>query len=42
VTRIAPAIKKRISTITKESRRADHVVIETRITRTVNKSSPGI
>jgi len=39
---IAPAIKGRISAVTRELQRADHTVIETRMTHTVNKSSPGI
>ena len=39
---IAPAIKGRISTVTRESQRADHAIIETRMTHTVNESSPGV
>ena len=42
MTVIAPAIKGRISAVTRELQRADHTVIETRMTHTVNKSSPGI
>ena len=39
---IAPAIKGRIPAVTRESQRANHAVIENRITRTANEGSPGI
>ena len=42
VAEIAPAIKGKISAVTRESRRLDHAVIEAYMTRTANESSPGI
>ena len=39
---IAPTIKGRISSVTEESQRAGHMVIESRMTRTVKKNSWGI
>jgi len=41
VTKIAPAIKSRIQTVTNESHRVDHAVIEIRMNRTANEGSPG-
>jgi len=42
VTVIVTTIKGKISVVTRESLRADHAVSETRMTRTVNESSPSI
>ena len=42
VTAISPAISGKIPAITRESQRADHAVIEARITPTANESSTGI
>jgi len=42
VAKIAPAIKDRIQAVTEESKRADHAVIEIRITRTANEASLSI
>jgi len=39
---IAPAIKGRIPTVTRESELADHAVIETHMTLIANQSFPGI
>ena len=42
VAEIASAIKDKIQAVIKESQSADHAVIEIRMTRVANESSPGI